>query len=353
MAMSTIAEFPTPVTVGVDTHSDTHTAVVLDALGVKVATGQFCAAGAGYVELEAWAKGFGPIDRFGIEGTGSWGAGLTRHLQDAGHEVIEVDQPDRKMRRRLGKSDPADAEAAARSVLAGTATTIPKDHTGNVESIRVLHVTRKSAVKARSEAKTQLKSLISTAPDTLRGQLRDLTDAKRIKTCAAFRLSKTTDIISIHKTSLRSLARRINELSAEIAALDAQLKTLVTATAPPALLKARGVGINVAAQLLITAGQNAERVTTAAKFTRLVGTSPIPASSGNTERHRLNRGGDRQANAAIHRIAITRIRCDERTQAFIAKCIKRGKTRRSAIRILKNYIAREVYKTLTTPRIDT
>jgi transposase len=348
MAMSTIAEFPTPITVGVDTHSDTHTAVALDARGGRLGQGQFCAAGAGYRELEAWAVSFGVVDKFGIEGTGSFGASLTRHLQDAGHTVVEVDQPNRKMRRQLGKSDPIDAEAAARAVQAGTATTVPKDRTGNVECIRVLHTARRSAVKARAEALTQLRSLVSTAPDPLRDQLRGLTTATLIDTCASFRPAGTSDTFNATKTAMRTIARRIGHLTEEAKDLHAQLKDLVTATAPH-LLELFGVGVITAAQLLVTAGDNPHRITTAAKFTRIVGTSPIPASSGKTDHHRLNRGGDRQANAAIHTIAVTRARYEQRSQDLIARTMARGKTKRAALRILKNYIAIEIYRELTRP----
>lgn len=350
--MSTIAELLPIVTVGVDTHCDTHTAAVLDARGALLAVEQFPANGAGYVALEHWACRFGKVDKIGVEGTGSWGAGLTAHLQGADHDVIEVDQPDRKARRQRGKSDPVDAEAAARAVMAGTATTVPKDRDSKVECLRVLRVAKNSATKARSEARTQLKSLISTAPEPLRAELRDLNANPLVKRCAAFKPKGYDTVTNATKTALRSIARRIQTLTDELVVLQTQLNELVTALAPPSLLERCGVGPDVAGQLLVSFGANAQRIATPAKFTRFCGTAPIPVSSGRTDQHRLNRGGDRQANAAIHRIAIVRLRYDQRSIDYVNRRINEGKPKRAAIRCLKNYIAREIYGELTKTRLD-
>jgi len=346
MASSTIAEPTVAVTGGVDTHSDVNVAVALDQRGVLLGTASFPTTAAGHERLEAWLAGFGPIDAVGIEGTGAWGAGIARHLTAAGHRVVEVDRPDRKTRYRKGKSDTIDAEAAARAVQAGTATGTPKTRTGLVESIRALRVARRSAVKDRSAAAHQIHSLVSTAPDELRSQLRSLPLCKLVAVCAALRPGDLTDPTQATKAALRSIARRHQRLADDIAELDAQLEPLVRKAAPPSLLERSGVGIDVAGQLLVTAGDNPDRLRSPAAFAHLCGVAPIPIASGRSSAYRLNRGGDRAANAALYRIVLCRLRWDPNSRAFIDKKIKEGKTKKGAIRCLKHYIAREIYNDL-------
>lgn len=344
--MTTIADDHGLVTVGVDTHADENVAAVLDAQGRLLGTASFPTTATGHRSLEVWALGFGPIDAFGIEGTGAWGAGIARHCTAQGHQVVEVDRPDRKTRYRRGKSDTIDAEAAARAVQAGTATGTPKARTGLVESIRALRVARRSAVKDRSAAMHQIHSLVSTAPDDLRAQLRTLPARRLVATCAAFRPGDLADPAQATKHALRSIARRHQRLAEELADLDAQLEPLVTAAAPASMLARSGVGIDVAGQLLVTAGDNPDRLQSPEAFAHLCGASPIPIASGRSSAYRLNRGGDRAANAALYRIVLCRLRWDPDSRAYIDKKIKEGKTKKGAIRCLKHYIAREIYNDL-------
>jgi transposase len=335
---------------GVDTHADTHTAAVIDTAGRLLAHRQFPATAAGYTELTGWLAGYGRLELVGVEGTGVYGAGLARHLADAGLLVVEVDRPDRKTRRFAGKSDPIDAEAAARATLAGRATGTPKIRTGPVEAIRALRVARRSAIAARAEALTQIRSLLITAPEPLRAQLRDLPTRRLLATCAALRPdpARAGDPAQATKSAMRSLARRHAALTAEIVDLDAQLRPLVTRV-NPALAAANGVGTDVAGQLLVTAGDNADRLRSEAAFAALCGVSPIPASSGKIRRHRLNRGGDRQANAALYRVVLCRLRWDPRTQAYAQRRTAEGLSKKEIIRCLKRLIAREFYYLITTP----
>jgi transposase len=343
-ATAQIAAEQRPVFGGVDTHADTHTAAVIDAAGRLLASGSFPATPAGYAELADWLAGHGRIRVVGVEGTGVYGAGLARHLAGLGLRLVEVDRPDRKMRRFAGKSDPIDAEAAARAALAGRSTGTPKARTGPVEAVRVLRVARRSAIAARAEAQTQLKALLVTAPEPLRGQLRGLTTRRLLTACAALRPDPVhpSDPVQATRTALRTLARRHARLTEEIDDLDAQLGPLVEQV-NPALAAANGVGPDVAGQLLVTAGDNPQRLRSEAAFAALCGVSPIPASSGRTHRHRLNRGGDRQANAALYRVVLCRLRWDHRTQAYVQRRTAEGLSKKDIIRCLKRYIARELY----------
>lgn len=346
MASTTLADRAVLVTGGVDTHADVHVAAALDERGVLLGTASFATTTGGHRRLEAWLSSFGTIDAVGVEGTGAWGAGIARHLASSGHRVVEVDRPDRKTRYRKGKSDTIDAEAAARAVQAGTASGTPKARSGLIESIRALRVARRSAIKDRSAAANQLHSLVSTAPDQLRSQLRGLAIRQLVATCASFRPGDPADPTQATKAALRSIARRHNHLSDEIADLDAQLEPLVRQGAPASLLARRGVGTDTAGQLLVTAGDNPERLRSPAAFAHLCGVAPIPVASGRSSTYRLNRGGDRAANAALYRIALCRLRWDPDTRAYIDKKIKEGKTKKGAIRCLKHYIAREIYNDL-------
>lgn len=346
MALPTIAEPAVTVTGGVDTHADAHVAAALDGRGVLLGTASFPTTPQGHRQLEAWLVRFGALDAVGIEGTGAWGAGIARHLAAQGHKVVEVDRPDRKVRYRRGKSDTIDAEAAARAVQAGTATGTPKARTGLVESIRALRVARRSAVKDRSAAIHQLHSLVSTAPDELRCQLRALPARRLAATCAGLRPGDLTDPAQATKAALRSIARRHQHLDREVTDLDDQLEPLVRQAAPVSLLARPGVGIDVAGQLLVTAGDNPDRLHSPAAFAHLCGVAPIPIASGRSSTYRLNRGGDRAANSALYRIALCRLRWDPDTRAYLDRKTKEGKTKKGAIRCLKHYIAREIYNDL-------
>jgi transposase len=272
---------------GVDTHHDTHTAAALDAAGAMLGCKQFPATAAGYTALLAWLTGLGCLVRVGIEGTSSYGAGLVTVLRAAGICVVEVDRPDRSTRRRQGKSDPLDAEAAARAVLAGRATGVPKGRDGAVECIRVLRIVRSSARDQRADCMRRLKSLLVTAPEGLRARLRGLSDAKLVAGCAALRPDPADagTPTTATKIALRRLARRHAALTEEISDLDTLLQPLVE-QANPRMLQVHGVGPEVAAQLLTTAGDNPQRLHSDAAFAMLCGAAPLPASSGKTNRHR-------------------------------------------------------------------
>lgn len=330
---------------GVDTHSDQHTAVVINGVGQVQATIEVPATAAGYRRLVGWARSHGQLSRAGVEGTGAYGAGLCRHLRKVGVEVIEVDRPNRQQRRRRGKSDPTDAEAAARAVLAHEATTVPKDSTGRVETVRILHLTRRSAIKARTQAANQIKDLIVTAPDPIRDQLRDLTTTQRVRTCAKWRPAPPTDPTTATRRALRDLAQRWLTLTNEIRELDTELDRLLTELVPT-LLAEPGVGTDTAAKLVIAAGENPDRLRTEASFAALCGTSPINASSGKHRAHRLNRGGNRQANTALHTVTLYRWRTCPETHTYITRRRTEGKTDRAIRRCLKRALARRFHHIL-------
>ncbi len=344
-----MTENPGAVIAGVDTHSTTHHAAVLDATtGICLADAEFAATTVGYRQLAEFLASHGQVLRVGIEGTNSYGAGLTRHLLGNGIEVVEVIRPTRTERHR-GKSDPLDAINAARNTLAHNNLPSPKVGDGPVECLRVLHIVRDSAVKAHTKTIQQIKSILVSAPAPLREHLDQLTDSQLFSTLrTAVPNPATSPVTRTTVRALRTLAQRLHHLDAEINSMTIEIADQVEHIAP-ALVHARGIGIVTAARLLITAGDNPERLCTEAGFAALCGVSPIPASSGKTTRHRLNRGGDRRANCAIHQIALVRMSCDRRTQAYIAKKTGQGKTTREAMRCLKRAIAREVFHLLTNP----
>jgi len=335
---------------GVDTHGATHHAAALDAgTGKLLGDQQFPVTPAGYGQLAAWLRGFGQVEQVGMEGTGSYGAGLFRYLDAEGVTVIEVDRPNRRDRRRQGKSDPIDAIAAARAVLAGVATAIPKRRTGPVEAIRILRTTRAGVVKARVAALNQISGLIFCAPEDLHATLTGLSRADLITRCARLRVDDTAiaDPASAAKFALRALARRVQNFDLEIDDADRQLHILTRATAP-ATSAIFGAGSDVTAQILATVGDNPDRITSEAALARLCGAAPVPASSGNTTRHRLHRGGDRQANRALWVIVLSRLRWHEPTRAYVARRTAEGKTKKEIIRCLKRAIVREVYIAIKT-----
>ena len=343
---------PSRITGGVDTHLDVHVAAALDERGGLLGVETFDTTPAGYSGLLEWLSQFGEVELVGVEGTGSYGAGLTRYLHAHHVSVVEVDRPNRQRRRRRGKSDPQDAITAARAAQSGDSCGLAKTRNGNVETMRVLRIARISARKARTQALNQMRSIISTAPDDIRAELRDLNVYRLLERASSYRPAQRRDLHSGTKFALRTLARRAIALEAEIVEIDAMLTALVEQTAPE-LVAITGVGTNVAAALLIAAGDNPERLRSEATFAHLCGVSPIDASSGKQERHRLNRGGDRQANSALWHIVITRMVYDQRTQHYIARRIEEGRTKKEAFRCLKRYIAREIYQQLPRQELIT
>lgn len=335
------------VTGGVDTHKDQHVAAVVDSSGRILGTEAFPATKAGYGRLLEWMRRYGRLERVGVEGTGTYGAGLARYLGADGVAVVEVNRPNRQTRRQRGKSDTVDAEAAARAVLSGEATALAKTADGTVEAIRALRVARRSALKARTQASNQIRDLLITAPDELRKRFSGVSSAQIVAVAARFRFAPETTPVGATKLALRSLARRHEALSAEIDQLNDALAELVEQAAPTELLKAQGIGTDVAGALLVAAGDNPERLTSEAAFAALCGASPVDASSGKQRRHRLNRGGDRQANGALWRIVMVRMSHDPRTQAYVDRRTAQGKTKKEIMRCLKRYVARETYNTLT------
>lgn len=353
MAMARMPDPGTEVTGGVDTHKDFHVAAAVDQLGKVLATAAFPARRSGYRQLLEWLSSFGPVRRVGVEGTGAWGAGLSRYLTEAEVEVREVVRPNRQHRRRYGKSDVTDAIAAARAVLSGEASGRPRGGTGPVESIRLLRIARRSAIRARTAAANQIHAVIVTSPDEIRRPLLSLPIAKIIARVDAYRPGDPTDPAQAAQLTLQALAGRYQTLTDEIGHLDSHLQTLVEQTAPPQLLAMCGVGTQTAADLLITAGTNSHRISTETSFAALCGTSPVDASSGRHQRHRLNRGGDRQANAALYRIVIVRLRYHPPTRNYMQRRLQQGLTKPEIIRCLKRYVARDIYHTLTQPQTAT
>jgi transposase len=343
--MDTISDDALEVTLGVDTHLDLHVAALLDELGRTVATITVAATQDGYRELLQWAQSHGPLRRAGVEGTGSYGAGLARFLAAQGVQVIEVTRATRSDRRHVGKNDVVDAQAAARVVLAETATAIPKDRTGIVESIRVLRLARQTAVKARSQTAIQLRALIVSAPDEVRDELIALNTKRSIARCATMRPGTARDAVSTTRRVLRGLARRHRMLDSEVRELQAELEQL-TALAAPRLLAQHSVGPQTAAKLLSLAGDDPNRLRSQSAFAALCGTSPVEASSGKNKRHRLNRGGDRQANNALYTIAMVRMQHHPETKAYVERRLAEGKTRREIRRCIMRNLARRLYPLL-------
>ena len=341
--MSTLTATELVVTGGVDTHKDLHVAAALDQLGRVLGTESFPTTVAGYRRLLAWLRRHGQVDKVGVEGTGSYGAALARHLTDAGIEVVEVARPNRQVRRRYGKTDIVDAIAAARAVQSGEATGKPKSHDGPVEALRTLKAVQRSGNKARTQALNQIHQLLVTAPEDLRSRLRPMTRGELLATCAAFRIKPDDDSLqAMTRLALRELAQRVMHLDQQLALVTKRLHRITTDLAPK-LTAIKGVGPEVASTLLMTAGDNPHRMRSESAFAALCGSNPIPASSGKTHRHRLNRAGDRHANAALWRIVIVRLSCDPRTREYLAKRQADGKSKAEAIRCLKRYVAREVF----------
>ena len=336
------------VVIGVDTHKHIHVAAVMDSIGGILATLTIATDLTGYKQLLEWAAGFGKIIAFGIEGTGSYGAGLTSFLRRHDHKVIEVARPDRRLRRLNGKSDTLDAENAARAVLAGFATATPKSADGAVEMIRQLKVAHDTAVKDRTGAMITLKAMLVHASEELRRETAGKTQRMIARHCAALRPRGLNTPEDANRHVLRSIAKRWMTLNDEIIELEGMIKDLVAQRAPH-LLERFGIGVDTAAEILIVAGDNPERIKSEAAFAKLAGISPIPAGSGMTSgKHRINQGGHRQLNAAIYRTVIVRMRFHEPTIAYVARRTAEGKSKRDIIRCLKRYVIREVYHLVKT-----
>lgn len=339
----------TAIIIGVDTHKSRHVAVAVNAHGARLATLSIPANTKGYRELESWSRSLGNVEAFGIEGTGSYGAGLSRSLLAQGHKVVEVTRPNRQLRYSQGKSDSLDAEGAARSVLSGQAIADPKTQTGSVEMIRHLKIVRDTAVKSRSQAMVTLKTLIINAPADLRDVLDQINGKMAlIRHIAAFRPAQITSTTASAKAAMRALARRWLFLHEEIQAHDKELDRLIADKAP-SLLASHGIATMTVAEMLILIGDDPSRIRSEAALAKLCGVCPIPASSGKTNRFRLNRGGNRQANAALYRVAIVRMRSHEPTLAYVRKRTTDGKSKSEIIRCLKRYIVREIFSHLCAP----
>ncbi|WP_035780181.1 IS110 family transposase [Arthrobacter sp. H14] len=338
------------VIVGIDTHADTHHVAVITDYGKHLADQKFLAVGSGYREIAEYITEYGPVSAVGIEGTGSYGAELARVLAKEGFEIREVNRANRAHRRLHGKSDPIDAYQAAESVLAQRGTSTPKTRDGYVEALRVLRTARTSASKARTAVLAQISAVLTAAPEAIRAKYRGQTSPARAKAMAATRpTGDSADPAVATAVTLKRMGTRHQYLSTEIEQTDAELAGIVAEHAQ-ALMEINGVGTAVASQLLVTIGDNPERLASEAQFAALTGTAPIPASSGKTTRHRLSRGGDRSANAAIHRIVLVRMSKDQRTRDYVDKRTGDGKGKLEIMRCLKRYVAREIYRCLRNPR---
>lgn len=345
-----IVEMTRPITGGVDTHLDTHVAAALDANGGVLGVESFPTNAAGFELLTCWLESFGPLERVGVEGTGAYGAGLARHLRRRGLAVIEVDRPNRQLRRMQGKSDTVDAVEAARAVLSGRASGIAKTADGNTEAMRALLIAKRSIRESRITCLNQIRHLGFCGPDALREQFRDVPKTTLARQAAALRPRRGGDIVTYAtKTAMRSLGQRVQDAEVDARLIDKMLKELVEATAP-SLLELYGCGVDTAAILLVAAGDNPDRIRHEAAWAHLCGVAPLPATSGKiVERHRLNRGGNRQANHALWRIVFTRMSSDERTQHYVERRLAEGRSRAEIMRILKRYVARETFKHLPRP----
>jgi transposase len=338
------------IIIGVDTHKSNHIAVAINTQGARLGAVTIPTTCEGYRDLEEWGAKFGRIKAFGIEGTGSYGAALSRDLLSKGHTVLDVMRPNRQLRHLHGKSDSLDAESAARSAMNGQATALAKTQTGACEMIRHIKTARDSAVKSRSQAMITLKTLIINVP----AELRDALDLIKgpitlIRHIAALRPGKVTTTTASAKAAMRAIARRWLNLHEEIQAHGQELERMVSEKAP-SLMSSHGISTMTAAEMLILIGDNPERIKSEAAPAKLCGVCPIPASSGKTIRMRLNRGGNRQANAALYRIAITRMRDHEATKSYVIKRTAQGKSKREITRCLKRYIVREFYRELCVPK---
>ena len=330
------------IVVGVDTHKYAHVAVALDQVGAVIGKITIPVDRAGFAQLRQWATELGEQAEFGIEGTGSYGAGLTSFLRRHGHLVLEVNRPDRRIRYLQGKNDTIDAETAARAVLTGAVTAVPKTADGTVEMIRQVKIAKDTAVKARNQAIITLKTILVNAPAELREQLEPLNDRELLEQCRELRYESLESPKDAARYTLRAMADRYRALDHEARLHERVLATL-TDRAAPALTSRFGIVEESAAELLLVVGDNPERIRSEAALAKLCGACPIPASSGKTSRNRLNRGSHRQANAALHRILIVRMRFHEPTITYAARRTAEGKTKKEILRCLKRLLIREIW----------
>jgi transposase len=344
MAMTRLADTVDGV-IGVDTHRDTLAAAATDQVGGTLAQATAAADLAGYKQLLEFGQAQVPGRRcWAVEGAGSYGAGLAAFLQARGERVVEVGRPKRPPRRSGAKSDALDAVRAAREALAHDHLLAPRRR-GDREALRVLLATRHGACAAKVSAINQLKALIVGAPEELRAELRGLVTKRQVIRCALLRDRPARSLE--HRMTIRALkstAQRIQALAGEAAELRAELERLVAAVAPW-LLELPGVGPISAAQVLVS-WSHAGRLRSEAAFAAVAGVNPIPASSGQVTRHRLNRSGDRQLNRALHTIVLARLRDDPQTRAYAARRRAEGKSARDVRRCLKRAIARQLFKLL-------
>ena len=347
MTKSSVAQ---RIIVGVDTHKDVHVAAAIDVQGRLLGYHTAATTERGCSDLHQWALTLAPRIQYGVEGTGSYGAGLSRFLQAQGSSVVEIRGPNRKLRRDRGKSDTIDAEAAARAVLAGASSIEPKAGNDWVEQLRILRVARRSAIQARTQTINQMYAVVVGAPHDLHDQLHHLSRHQLLTHAARFRVAYLDDARSVARWTLRLLAHRHRALTAEVAAIDSVVAPLIRSHAA-SMLAVYGVGPEVAGALLVVAGDNPERLRSEASFAALCGVTPLPASSGKTQRHRLNRGGDRRGNTALWRIAMTRMNCDARTRDYVRRRTSEGLSKREILRCLKRYIAREIFQVLPRPEL--
>ena len=345
--MSTLAD-EVDVVVGVDTHKHSHTAALVAPSGAEMRSTTVATTTKGYKELVELVAAWPQARRaWAIEGVSSYGAGLCRLLARLGERVIEIDHPARPARRNGSKSDTLDAVRAAREALARPVLGEPR-RGADRDALRVLHVTRESAVHARTQAINAVHALVVTAPDAVRDGLRDLTTSMMLRRCATMRLRAEWPV-DVHATvtALRSSARRALALEQEADELQRAITTIVERVAP-ALVAQPGVG-PITAAVIFCAWSHPGRCRSEAAFATLAGVAPIPASSGLTVRYRLNRCGDRQLNRALHTIVTTRLRIDPATADYVSRRTAEGKSRPEIRRCLKRYIARDLYRLLEHP----
>lgn len=339
----------TTVVAGVDTHKDAHVLCVLDALGRKIDEAAFPATAEGYRDLARAIGDPGGCLVVGVEGTCSFGAGLTAHLLESGFNVVEVLRPKRDKRRRGSqKNDFVDAERAARAAISGDGVSVPKSRNGWAEAARPALRAREILVRTQTKITNAVKSLVNTAPEPIRSKYSGLSGKKLMSALKRRRPATGDAVADVLMLSLSTLAAAWLEAEAKAEELESHIERIVREKAP-AMLEIDGCGALSAVELGLAAGDNPERMRSEASFAMLCGASPIEASSGKTVRHRLNRGGNRQANRALHSIVVSRMCSDERTSEYIARRVSEGKSKREAMRCLKRYVAREVYRALMSP----
>jgi len=341
-----MTEIKNNVILGIDTHKHTHTVAVISSTGLEMDSKQFEANSCGFKKAYLWASEFGVILRAGIESTGSYGAGISRYLTENDIKVYDVYAPDRLRRYRSGKDDSIDAYSAAEAALSYTRCTPAKDHDDRTDALRMMETSYSQLVKQHTASINTLKAELVTLPNQARERLEALSTKDLIKTCARVDTSKAfKDLEHGVRFALSAMARTLQALDKEISVLDKEIARLAKELLPHTVAL-QGVGHHGAVKFLSAIGTGIDRLSGEAAFAMACGVSPVPVSSGNKHHFRLNRGGNRQANSALHFMALTRMRLDERTKAFITKKTSEGKSKKDAMRALKRYLAREVFGAL-------